>query len=145
MIDLKDYAEFWRRAVADALEGAATVLPVTIDREMGKKIQSLPADSLTLFMLPPMAQSSARTADAYWEKSDCVVFLMRKYSPQRVASWDIQSEVLPQVVARKRARLAECGAPCSRMRLDIPSVETAPETELYGTFAGWSLSFSLIG
>ena len=74
MIDLKDYAEFWQRTVADALEGAATVLPVTIDREMGKKIQSLPADSLTLFMLPPMAVSTSRNTDAYREKCDFVVF-----------------------------------------------------------------------
>lgn len=145
MIDLKDYAEFWRRAVADALEGAATVLPVTIDRDMGKKIQSLPADSLTLFMLPPMAVSTSRNTDAYQEKCDFVVFLMRKYSPQRVTSWDVLADVLPQVEALKRALLAEYGAPCSRMRLDVSSVETAPETELYGSFAGWSLTFSLIG
>lgn len=144
MIDLKAYAEFWKRAAESRLPAGASLLPVTIDREIGKKIQALPAESLTLFMLPPMAQSSARSSDAYREKCDCVVFLMRKYSPQRVASWDVLAEVLPQVEALKSALLEECGSPCSSLRLDVSSVETAPETELYGTFAGWSLTFSLI-
>ncbi len=144
MIDLKEYFNFWQGVAAGPLRGEAKMLPVTIDREMGKKIQALPPESLTLFVLPPVAKSTAKSADAYLEESECVVFLMKKYAPQRVAAWDVLADVLPEVEAMKRALLQACGSPCSRMRLEVSSIETAPETELYGTFAGWSVSFSLI-
>ena len=42
---------------------------------MGKKIQGLPAESLTLFVMPPIAQAATNNADAYREKCECVVFL----------------------------------------------------------------------
>lgn len=144
MIDLNDYRKFWERVVADRLPEGTRLLPVTIDREMGKKIQALAPESLTLLMLPPMAKSSGKNVDSFREEADCVVFLMRKYNPQRVQPWDVLADVLPAVEAMKRALLEGCGSPCSRMRLDMSSIETAPETELYGTFAGWSVSFSLI-
>lgn len=142
MINLKTYLDYWE-SVADGVKEITGVLPVTLDKEMGKKILSLPTGSVTLFVLPPIAESEGRGADSISEGNQCVVFVMKKYSPQRQTSFDILAETQPVVDELKRRLYMLSAVPCSDFELDGRTVQTAPETELYGTFAGWSLAFIL--
>ena len=110
---------------------------------MGKKIQSLPADSVTLFVFPPLAESGAKNADNFKEVNKCVVFVMAKYDPQRRSSFDLLVQTQPVIEAVKAVLLADQRAGCPVMRIDAGSIDTAPETELYGRFAGWSIAFNV--
>lgn len=56
MINLVQYREYWER-VAARLDCITEVLPVAVDKDMGKKIQALPTGSITLFILPPGGES----------------------------------------------------------------------------------------
>lgn len=141
MISLAKYRKFWETIVSTVPE-IQSILPVTIDDHMGKKIQALPADRLTLFMFPPLAESDSRNADAFREVNRCVVFVMSKYDPQRRSSFDLLEEIQPVVETVKSRMLAMSGAACLPFKVDAGSIETAPETELYGRFAGWSLTFT---
>lgn len=141
MINLRDYMDYWvsakeRSGVIDR------VLPVTIDDQMGKRIQQLPSGELTLFVFPPVSESTARTADAYTERNRCVLFVMRKYDPQRSTSFEVLTETQPTTEILKKMLVDDAAAGCHRFRLDVGSIETAPETELYGRFAGWSIAFT---
>lgn len=138
MLSLTDYMMFWRN-LAPRISGTPDVLPVTIDKEMGKKIQGLAPDSLTIFVFPPLADSNRSSAVNFIEECKCVIFLMKKYNPQRVSAFSILEETQPAVEVLK-ANLLELGC-CAPFEVVRTSVETAPETELYGTFAGWSISF----
>lgn len=142
MIDLGAYRKYWE-GLARRVESITGVLSVSIDDQMGKKIQSLPADSMTLFVLPPLANSSCVNPDAYKETNKCVVFLMAKYDPQRRSSFSLLEETQPLVERVKHLLLADQRAGCPVMRVEVGSIETAPETELYGRFAGWSMSFNV--
>ncbi|MCM1450672.1 MAG: hypothetical protein NC102_00215 [Clostridium sp.] len=143
MTSLARYREYWERMATrvDSIDGA---LPITLDEQMGKKIQSLPADSVTLFVLPPLAESVAKNADSFREVNKCVVFLMEKYDPQRRSSFDVLEETQPAIERVKKLMLLDQSAGCPVMRIDAGSIDTAPETELYGRFAGWSIGFNII-
>ncbi len=141
MINLVKYREYWE-SVAARVDEIAGVLPVTIDKEMGRKIQALPADSMTLFVFPPLAEGSGRNTDAFRESNNCVVFVMQKYNPQQRSAFSLLEETQPVVERVKSMLLADQSAPCSLFDVEMSSVETAPETELYGSFAGWSIAFN---
>lgn len=142
MINLLQYREYWER-VADRLDSVTGVLPVTIDKEMSRRIQSLTADSVTLFVFPPLADSSAKYADSYQEDNRCVVFVMEKYDPMRKHSFNVLIETQPIAESVKSMLLNDLTAPCAPFRIEVGSIETAPETELYGVFAGWSIAFNI--
>lgn len=141
MLNLVKYRNYWER-LTERLQGIDSVLPVTIDREMGRRIQSLPLHSVTLFLFPVLAESSAKNADSYGESNHCVVFVMKKYDPQRQTSFSVLEETQPVTEALKAMLLEDQRTPCFGVKIDVASMETAPETELYGTFAGWSVAFN---
>ena len=142
MINLVSYREYWE-GIARRISSIMGVLPVTIDDQMGKKIQSLPAEFVTLFVLPPLAESNAKNVDNFKEVNKCVVFLMVKYDPQRRSSFDVLEQTQPIIDEVKCMLLNDQRARCPVMRIDAGSIDTAPETELYGRFAGWSIAFNV--
>jgi hypothetical protein len=142
MIDLQLYREYWER-MAGRLPGVTSALMVTLDDQMGRKIQQLPADSVTLMVLPPVAESAARDADNRRELNRCVVFVMAKYDPQRVPSWMVLESTQRVAEAVKTAMMADLSSGCPVMAFDPGSVDTAAETELYGRLAGWSIGFNV--
>ena len=142
MINLVQYREYWE-GVVRRLDSINGVLPVTIDDQMGKKIQSLPADSITLFVFPPLAESNATSVDNFKEVNKCVVFVMAKYDPQRRSSFDLLEQTQPIIDEVKSLLLGDQRAGCPVMRVEVDSIDTAPETELYGRFAGWSIAFNV--
>lgn len=142
MINLVQYREYWE-GIGRRIGSVTGILPVTIDDQMGKKIQSLPADSVTLFVLPPLAESHARDVDNFKEVNKCVIFLMAKYDPQRRSSFDILEQTQPIIDEIKGMLLDDQRAGCPVMRIDAGTIDTAPETELYGRFAGWSIAFNV--
>lgn len=142
MINLVQYREYWE-GVVRRLDSINGVLPVTIDDQMGKKIQSLPADSITLFVFPPLAESNAKSVDNFKEVNKCVVFVMAKYDPQRRSSFDLLEQTQPIIDEVKSLLLGDQRAGCPVMRVEVDSIDTAPETELYGRFAGWSIAFNV--
>lgn len=142
MINLVQYREYWE-GVSRRVGSITGVLPVTIDDQMGKKIQSLPVESVSLFVLPPMAESDSKNADNFKELNRCVVFVMAKYDPQRRSSFSLLEQTQPIVEEVKKVLLGDQRAGCPVMRVDVKSIDTAPETELYGRFAGWSIAFNV--
>lgn len=126
MINLTEFRLYWE-GIAARIDSITGVLPVTIDREMGKKIQSLPAGSVTLFVFPPLADSTAHTPDAFRESNRCVVFVMKKYNPAKESSFELLEQTQPGAEAIKGCLLNDSHESCRPFRIDISSVETAPE------------------
>lgn len=141
MISLTQYREYWQ-GVAKRIEGITDVLPVTVDKSMGEKIKGLPKGSTSLFILPPGAEG-AGGIDSFNEKNMCVVFLMAKYDPQRKTAFELLEETQPLIEKVKEVMLADQASGCPVMRVDVSSIDTMPETELYGNFAGWSIGFNV--
>ena len=143
MICLADYREYWERAAArlDCLTGA---MPVAVDKDMGKRIQALPVGSVTLFVVPPAAESDSRSADAFRERNQCVLFVMEKYDPQRKAAFAALESSQVAVERLKALMLDDMAAGCPVMRFDVASLDTVPETEFFAGFAGWSVGFRII-
>ena len=142
MINLLHYREYWE-GVGRRVNSITEVLPVTIDEQMGKKIQSLPANSVNLFVFPPLAESDAKNVDNFKEVNKCVVFVMAKYDPQRRSSFDVLEQTQPIIDEVKSILLNDQRAGCPVMRVEVDGIDTAPETELYGRFAGWSIAFNV--
>lgn len=141
MINLKEYREYWER-VAQRIDGISSVLPVTLDKDMGAKIQRLSRDSVTLFILPPMAEASG-SWDNFKEKNVCVIFLMKKFDPQKESAFSVLEGTQRLTELVKEVMMVDQTSGCPLMRIDISSIDTAPETELYGNFAGWSIGFNI--
>lgn len=143
MIDLTLYREYWER-MGRRVCSVTGVLPVTIDREMGKKIQALPTGSVTLFILPPGSESDSRNPDAFRESNQCVVFVMEKYDPQRKTSFAALESSQKAIEDVKALMLDDLSGGCPVMNFDVTTLNTLPETEFYAGFAGWSIGFKII-
>lgn len=140
MINLFAYKEYWEQ-LAERIDGITGCMPVTVDDEMGKRLNSLGKNSVMLFYLPPSASGDGHY-DSFSEKNVCVIFIMKKYDPQRESAFDALAETQPIIEAIKQAMLNDLTAGCSPMRIDIATLNTIPETEFYRSFAGWSLGFN---
>lgn len=143
MINLVQYREYWER-VAARLDCITEVLPVAVDKDMGKKIQALPTGSITLFILPPGGESDSRNPDASREANQCVVFIMEKYNPQRRTSFSVLESSQEAIEAVKAMMLNDLACGCPVMRFDVSTLNTLPETEFFAGFAGWSIGFKII-
>lgn len=145
MISLKLYRQFWE-SLADRVEGLRKTMPVTISEDMGKEIQRLgTSDTPVLFWLPPTAEARPDAdCDSMEERNECVIFVMRRYDPQRSSALEALEFTLPIVENIKRRFLRECVSHCSMVRIEPGSISTMPETTFYRNFAGWSVAFTAI-
>ena len=143
MINLLQYREYWER-VAARLDSVTSVLPVAVDKDMGKKIQALPTGSVTLFILPPGGESDSKNPDAFREANQCVVFVMEKYDPQRKTAFAALESSQKAIEEIKTLMLDDLAAGCPVMRFDVSTLNTLPETEFFAGFAGWSIGFKII-
>lgn len=143
MINLRQYREYWECA-ADRLDSVTGVLPVAVDKDMGKKIQALPTGSVTLFILPPAGESDSKNSDSFRESNQCVVFVMEKYDPQRKTSFAVLESSQKAIEEIKALMLDDLNRGCPVMNFDVTTLNTLPETEFYAGFAGWSIGFKII-
>ncbi len=143
MILLDDYRKYWE-ALPARVPGIGEVMAVTVDDSMGARIKALPKDSVTLFWLPPAGDGSRSRPDAFRDDSECVVFVMERYDPQRRDAIDVLAGVQGVVEAMKECMAADA-AGCCLFRFDTRSFSTLPETKFYAGFAGWSLGFRIEG
>ena len=111
---------------------------------MGKKIQALTIGSVTLFILPPAAESESKSPDAFRETNPCIIFVMEKYDPQRKSSFEVLESSQKAIEDIKAVMLDDLAAGCSVMRFDVSTLNTLPETEFFAGFAGWSIGFKII-
>lgn len=142
MVSLTEYRKYWH-GIARRLPAITGVLPVTVDDGMAKTVGSLPVESVTLFFMPPAA-TGAGNPDAFRERNECVVFVMRKYDPQRQSAYDVLEITQPVIEAVKAAMLDDQAAGCPVMRFEVSTLNTLPETGFFATFAGWSIGFKIL-
>lgn len=143
MINLTAYKEYWER-LAQRIPLITGVIPVTVDEAMAKRITSLQKGSVTLFVLPPAAESEAKNIDSFKEENECVVFVMEKYDPQRKISFAALESSQKAIEEVKALMLDDLAAGCPVMRFDVSTLNTLPETEFFAGFAGWSIGFKII-
>lgn len=142
MTDLNLYREYMEKLAP--LCGCDGSLAVTLDDAMARKIQNLNKESTTLFFLPPAIAGEGRSADDYRETEEVVLFVMKRYDPQRTAAFDVLAETQRQVGAIRSRLLADLCGPCAFMELVPASVNILPETKFYAGFAGWSVGFKVV-
>lgn len=143
MINLTAYKEYWER-LAQRIPLITGVIPVTVDEAMAKRITSLQKGSVTLFVLPPAAESEAKNIDSFKEENECVVFVMEKYDPQRRETWSVLETSQTVVEELKSKMLDDLAAGCPLMRFDVSTLNTLPETQFFAGFVGWSVGFKII-
>ena len=143
MINLTAYKEYWER-LAQRIPLITGVIPVTVDEAMAKRITSLQKGSVTLFVLPPAAESEAKNIDSFKEENECVVFVMEKYDPQRRETWSVLETSQTVVEELKSKMHDDLAAGCPLMRFDVSTLNTLPETQFFAGFAGWSVGFKII-
>lgn len=143
MINLTAYKEYWEY-LAKRIPLITGVLPVTVDEAMAKRIATLKTGSVTLFVLPPAAESEAKNIDSFKEENECVVFVMEKYDPQRRETWSVLETSQTVVEELKSKMLDDLAAGCPLMRFDVSTLNTLPETQFFAGFAGWSVGFKII-
>ena len=141
MISLKDYRLYWEEMVED-MESVGGAQPITIDKEMTRSISRLPVGSIRLFWLPPAAKSEDG-GDSGNEGNSCILFVMMKYDPQREGSAGCLERTQPVAEEIKRRLISDSRSPCFRLGRDLSNIDTLPETEFYGTLAGWSIGFRI--
>ncbi len=142
MISLKSYMNYWE-GIAATFKEDVDVMPVTLDDAMANKIQQIRTGRTTLFILPPSASADARDVDNFTERCPCVLFLLKKFDPQRSNSWSTLEETQPLMEAIKRRMVEDQAAGCPLMQVDVASFNTQAETQFFAGFAGWSLGFTV--
>lgn len=147
MISLIEYGQYWER-VKERMPELKSVFGFTADVEMSKKIQALrkavdlPA---LVWVVPSMPGLNAPNIDNIREPNACTVFLMDKYDPQRDGgSLKVLSDLQPLMERIKDLLIDDYAYGCRALHdLELPSISILPETEIYKTFAGWSIGFTI--
>lgn len=144
MVNLVKYKEYWQR-LPERVTGIGNVTFVTTSEDFGKIVQAMsPASLPMLWVLVPQSRSSGTTVDSFKERTVCVVFLMTKYDPQRKNEYDELAYIQYIIEEIKETMMNDVAGGCHILRsIDPQSVQTLPETEVYKTLVGWSISFVL--
>lgn len=144
MIALSSYRSYWE-GVAQRIEAITATMGVTVDEDMGPRLQNIPAETATLFWIVPSAQThKGSDVDNYSEDNICVIFVMVKYDRQRQRATDVLEQVQPIIEQLKQTIIDDMAEGCQVLAgLDVTTLSTIPETGFYGDFAGWSLGFTL--
>jgi hypothetical protein len=131
--------------VAQRIEAITATMGVTVDEDMGPRLQNIPAGTATLFWIVPSAQPhKGSDADNFSEDNICVIFVMKKYDRQRTRATECLEAVQPIIEAIKQTIIDDMATGCQVLAgLDVSTLSTIPETGFYGDFAGWSLGFTL--
>lgn len=111
----------------------------SLDRAYNKRARG----QVCLFWLPPAAKDGSSSSDNGQEENSCIIFLMQKYDPQRSSSIDCLEHTQPIVEEIKRKLKEEGIRACRRLGSEISALDTMPETDFYGTLAGWSIGFKI--
>ena len=144
MIDLKDYREYWEN-LATRTTVITSCIGVTVDDDMGPKLQQQSPEDVTLFWIVPNAQTrKGATEDNYQEDNTCVVFVMMKYDRQRRTAVQALERVQPVIEALKGLLIEDMAGGCPVLAgMEVGTLSTIPETGFYNDFAGWSRGFTL--
>lgn len=142
MINLSGYSHYWRGMVK-RVQRLTGCMAVTVDDGMAKLIMNIPRGAVTLFFLPPAAQSTSQNVDAFSEDNDCVVFVMEKYDPQRRTAFDVLESTQEVIEGVKSCMINDVATGCPIMKFDISSLNTLPETKFFAGYAGWSIGFKI--
>lgn len=144
MVNLVKYKEYWQR-LPERITGIGNVTFVAKSDDFGKIVQAMSPTALPmLWVLIPQSRGSGKTVDGFKERTIGVVFLMSKYDPQRKNEYDELSYIQPIVEDIKRTMMDDIARSCHILgSIDPSTVQTLPETEVYKTLAGWSVSFVL--
>lgn len=144
MIALAQYRDYWQR-VAARVGGIKATMGVTVDEDMGPRLQGIATGAATLFWIVPSAQPHRGSdADNYSEDNICVVFVMVKYDRQRTRAVEALEQVQPIIELLKQTIISDMATGCPALAgLDVTTLSTIPETGFYGDFAGWSLGFTI--
>ncbi len=144
MIALSLYREYWE-GVAARIEAITDAMGVTVDEDMGPRLQDIATGAATLFWIVPSAQPhKGSDVDNYSEDNICVVFVMVKYDRQRTRAVEALEQVQPIIELLKQIIIDDTATGCPTLAgLDVTTLSTIPETSFYGDFAGWSLGFTI--
>lgn len=142
MVDIKDYREYWEQ-YKERIPGISDVVPLTIDQDISKTVQNIKKDRMVLFMLVPEAKGSGMNVDAYEEKNEAVIFLGKKYDPQRGGSYACIEEVQPVISDIRDMMMEDMASGCPVLgTLDIDSIRIVPVSTWYNVLAGWMIDFT---
>lgn len=142
MINLRSYRQYWTDRIETATH-IGEVLEIAIDKDMAKKIQSLPKGVNTLFILPPISSMGGSSADRLRSSDTCILFIMRKYDPMRQTAFQTLEETQPAIEEIAQILTTDFSRSCSTWRLDTEHISIMPETEFFAGFAGWSIEFKV--
>lgn len=141
MILLSDFRRFVE-SLAETITEISSTVPLTIEANMADKIGAIAeTDGAVLFFLPPSGQATGRP-DAFREDSMFVIFVMKKYNPRRTTSYEALEAAHPVAEKVKAALVRASQSPCHFMHIDASTINTMPETEFFGNWAGWSIGFT---
>ena len=143
MVNLTDYESYWQ-GIVRRIPGICSLFFVTVDQDMSRQVSSLePSQLPALFVVVPSARTQGRNVDTMGEVNIAVAFLMQKYDPQREGCFAAIKQIQPLIQQVKRTLLDDAATGCPVLgQVDLESITTLPETDLYGMMAGWSIGLS---
>jgi len=142
MVDIKDYREYWEQ-YKERIQGISDVVPLTVDQDISKMVQDIRKDKMVLFMLVPETKGSGVNVDAYEEKNEGVVFLGKKYDPQRGGAYACIESVQPVISEIRDMMMEDMASGCPVLgTLDIDSIRIVPVSAWYNVLAGWMIDFT---
>ena len=81
--------------------------------------------------------------DAYEEKNEGVVFLGKKYDPQRGGAYACIESVQPVISEIRDMMMEDMASGCPVLgTLDIDSIRIVPVSAWYNVLAGWMIDFT---
>lgn len=140
MVNLQDF-EVYINGLSEKI-GAKRTFFLTAESDIKPMLQDItPEEQPFLLVIIPSAQSKGSTQDNVSELNLALVYLFKKHDAKDKPTFEVQKELQPHIEATKNQLIAD-KEECGIMReLDLSSMHTDPESQLFSALTGWSLTF----
>lgn len=142
MVNISDYRAYWEQ-YKTRIPAIREVIPLTVEQDISKKVQTIGSGELVLFMVVPEVKTDGENIDNFADKNEGVIFVGKKHDPQRGGSYSCIEELQPVIKDVRDYMLEDMGLGCPVLgKIDINSIRMVPVSTWYNVLAGWMIDFT---
>ncbi len=142
MVNVKEYREYWEQ-YEQRIPEIKGFVALTVEQDISRKVQDIKSGDMVLFMLVPEVKTDGENVDNFEDNNEGVVFIGKKYDPQRGGSYPCIEEIQPIIELVRDSMLEDMGQGCPVLgRIKVNSIKMVPVSTWYNVLAGWMIDFT---
>lgn len=140
MVNLTEYENYLTRLMS--IVGCNSIYFRTKESDIQNILSDIPGDKQPfMLVIIPSSKSNGSTQDNVVDNNYGLIYVLSKEEHSHADTFSIQKKLQP-IIERVKLKIIESKEECGIMRgLDVSSIHTDPESKMFSSVTGWSISF----